>query len=391
MMKTESPEANENDKDIFEREIYTTQDLLKMIFTPAGSGGYLSTYIPELDHIGIARKGELTLLAGRSQSGKSSLLYNILRNVCYKDGVHVGIISIDHNVHDIMSSIATIHAGEDIVHYRNNSDSEYSDHMDFVSEMSLDDIKKFKLSILPCSSFPFSYSRCHESALRLKSERDIDILIIDHILPIYISDGSQSSAQAITDAMHAFRSMARELGVSLFLSIQIPEETDNGISGQLLLDCLCKTADTTLLLLRDSPSDEEGKMAMFVSGKRTSIERLYLNYSPKTGRCSSSINEEVWLGWNEKYTQSYEEERRAREIENATKAKDLAESLLEKFAGQELLVREIQKAHNTSVSRAFYEQALLHLEKEGSVTVRTTKKRRRNRFLEHYYVFFKHA
>ena len=259
----------------------------------------IPTHFLDLDHIinGLGNS-HLLILASRPAMGKTALAINIAENVCFKNGLPVGIFSLEMTAEQLLHRIVCSRAEVESDKIRTGALSglEFQRIVSAVSEMQkhrmvIDDQPGLKITDL------------RARARRLKEAYNIRLLIIDY-LQLISGSGTprtlENRQNEISEISRMLKTLARELDIPIICLAQLsrkvedrsghrPQMSDLRESGSIEQD-----ADVVMFLLRREyydPNDKPGMAEVIVAKNRhgatgssqfTFVKELaqFRNYSP---------------------------------------------------------------------------------------------------------------
>lgn len=198
------------------------------------------------------QKSDLIILAARPSMGKTSLALNIAQNVATKQGVPVGIFSLEMSKEQLIDRLLASEAGIDSWKLRtgNLEDKDFekiNKAMGVLAEAPLyiDD------------SAMANVMEMRTKARRLQSEHDLGLIVIDYLQLMSGRAGSDNRVQEISEISRGLKGLARELNVPVIALSQlsrsveqrnpkIPQLSDLRESGSIEQD-----ADVVMFIYRE--------------------------------------------------------------------------------------------------------------------------------------------
>ena len=198
------------------------------------------------------QKSDLIILAARPSMGKTSLALNIAQNVATKEGVPVGIFSLEMSKEQLIDRLLASEAGIDSWKLRtgNLEDKDFekiNKAMGVLAEAPLyiDD------------SAMANVMEMRTKARRLQSEHDLGLIVIDYLQLMSGRAGSDNRVQEISEISRGLKGLARELNVPVIALSQlsrsveqrtpkIPQLSDLRESGSIEQD-----ADVVMFIYRE--------------------------------------------------------------------------------------------------------------------------------------------
>lgn len=220
----------------------------------------LSTGFTELDNIlsGL-QKSDFIVIGARPSVGKTSFALDIARNVAIKEGVPVGIFSLEMSREQVVDRLIAAQAEVDLWKLRTGR---ITDEIEFqMIQKALDDLSNAPIFIDDTPSPNILQMR--SMARRLQIERGLGLIIVDYLQLIASrhSSSQTSMVQQVTEISRGLKGLARELNVPLIAISQlsrsvdkrdnrIPQLSDLRESGSIEQD-----ADVVILIYRKENPD----------------------------------------------------------------------------------------------------------------------------------------
>lgn len=197
------------------------------------------------------QKSDLIILAARPSMGKTALALDIARQTATKHGSKVGIFSLEMSSQQLVDRMLAAEANVNSWQLRTGKIRKDEDFerlqrgMQTLSEAPIFIDDQPGATILTMRSV----------ARRLKSEQDLDLIIVDYLQLIMPSDtkASDNLVQQVTEISRALKSMARELDVPVLALSQLSRAVEQRGGRPRLSD------------LRDSGSiEQDADVVMFI-------------------------------------------------------------------------------------------------------------------------------
>lgn len=220
----------------------------------------LSTGFTDLDNIlsGL-QKSDFIVIGARPSVGKTSFALDIARNVAIKEGVPVGIFSLEMSREQVVDRLIAAQAEVDLWKLRTGR---ITDEIEFqMIQKALDDLSNAPIFIDDTPSPNILQMR--SMARRLQIERGLGLIIVDYLQLIASrhSSSQTSMVQQVTEISRGLKGLARELNVPLIAISQlsrsvdkrdnrIPQLSDLRESGSIEQD-----ADVVILMYRKENPD----------------------------------------------------------------------------------------------------------------------------------------
>lgn len=208
------------------------------------------------------QKSDLIILAARPSMGKTALALNIAHHVAVKEGIPVGVFSLEMGKEQLIDRLLSAESGVDMGKLR-------------TGRLEDSDFPKINEAMAVLSEAPFfiddssvtNVMEMRTKARRLQTEHDLGLIVIDYLqLMSGRSGNSESRTQEISEISRGLKGLARELNVPVIAlsqlsrmvesrSPQIPQLADLRESGSIEQD-----ADVVMFIYRDdyyNPNDSD--------------------------------------------------------------------------------------------------------------------------------------
>lgn len=228
----------------------------------------------------------LIILAARPAMGKTALALNIAENICFKNGIPVGIFSLEMSgeqlVHRMICSQAEVES--DKIRTGSLNGIEFQRIASCVSEMQnhhiiIDDQPGLKITDL------------RARARRMKERYDIGFLVIDY-LQLISGSGSQRNTEnrqlEISEISRLLKNLARELNIPVLCLSQLSRKVEERAGHRPLMSDLRESgsieqdSDMVMFLLRREyydPNDKPGMAELIIAKNRHgAIGNINLTY-----------------------------------------------------------------------------------------------------------------
>lgn len=200
------------------------------------------------------QKSDLIILAARPSMGKTTLALNIAQNVAVKEGIPVGVFSLEMSKEQLIDRLLAGESGVDSWKLRTGTleDSDFpkinqamavlSDAPIFIDDSAMTNVMEMRTK-----------------ARRLQSEHDLGLIVIDYLqlMSGRKSTGDNNRVQEVSEISRGLKGLARELNVPVLAlsqlsrsvesrSPQIPQLSDLRESGSIEQD-----ADVVMFIYRE--------------------------------------------------------------------------------------------------------------------------------------------
>lgn len=204
------------------------------------------------------QKSDLIILAARPSMGKTSLALNIAQNIATKQGVPVGIFSLEMSKEQLIDRLLASEAGIDSWKLRTGN-LEDKDFEKINKAMGL--LAEAPLFI--DDSAMANVMEMRTKARRLQSEHDLGLIVIDYLQLMSGRANSDNRVQEISEISRGLKGLARELNVPVIALSQlsrsveqrnpkIPQLSDLRESGSIEQD-----ADVVMFIYREDYYEKE--------------------------------------------------------------------------------------------------------------------------------------
>ncbi len=237
------------------------------------------------------QKSDLVVIAGRPSMGKTSLALRMLDHAAIKGSVPVAIFSLEMSKEQLVQRLLCSHARVDLQKVRTGYLSEKNEWPKLTSAASILADAPIYIDDTPS----ISALEVRAKARRLKSQHDIQLVMVDYLQLMEASSRSDSRQQEISDISRSLKALARELEVPVIAVSQLsravesrtdrrPQLSDLRESGAIEQD-----ADVVALLLREeyySPSPEnKGRAEVIIAKQRNGpVGNFYLTFIKEYAR-----------------------------------------------------------------------------------------------------------
>ena len=265
---------------------------LEGVLNRATWSGVRSEY-EELDKITNGwQRGELTIIAGRPSTGKTSFLLTMISNLCMGHQVPTGFISLEMGEYQFLKRLFTVNS---CVSHQNVLQNKISkDEQDLLLE-SITDMEKVPLYV-DCTP-TLTITKIRQRAIEMLSKHGIKLLIIDY-LQLIEGDNTQpiNRYDEMSSITRQLKKLAKELNIPIIVTSQMNRKSvsNDGYKSSLSLNNLGDSgtieedADVVCFLERPAlygvMSDERGnylgdKAILTVAKNRSGVTgELFLQY-----------------------------------------------------------------------------------------------------------------
>lgn len=234
----------------------------------------ISTHFIDMDKmIGGFAPSNLMILAGRPGMGKTAFAVNVAENICFKNGMPVGIFSLEMTAEQLLHRIICSQSDVESDKIRNGSltGEEYQRIVASIGHMQnhtmvIDDQPGLKITDL------------RARARRMREVYGIELLIIDY-LQLLSGSGNVRSMEnrqnEVSEISRMLKNLARELNIPILCGSQLSRKVEERQGHRPMMSDLRESgsleqdADLVMFLLRREYYDEYDKpgMAELIIGK----------------------------------------------------------------------------------------------------------------------------
>ncbi|KPK41278.1 MAG: replicative DNA helicase [Omnitrophica WOR_2 bacterium SM23_29] len=218
------------------------------------------------------QKSDLIVVAGRPSMGKSAFACSIAEHIGVGESLPVAIFSLEMSKEQLVQRMLCSHAKVDANKVRTGflSQSDWPRLTNAAGKLS-------EAPIFIDDSATLSILELRGKARRLKSQHDIQLIIVDYLQMLQSSSQAENRQQEIADISRSLKSLAKELNVPLVAISQLsrgpekredrrPQLADLRESGAIEQD-----ADVVTLLFREefyTPTEDNRGLAELIIAKQ---------------------------------------------------------------------------------------------------------------------------
>jgi replicative DNA helicase len=204
------------------------------------------------------QKSDLIILAARPSMGKTTLALNIAHHVAIKEGIPVGVFSLEMSKEQLIDRLLAAESGIDAWKLRTGA-------------LEDKDFPKINHAMAVLSEAPFfiddssmtNVMEMRTKARRLQSEHDLGLIIVDYLQLMSGRGNTDNRVQEVSEISRGLKGLARELNVPVIALSQlsravesrspaIPQLSDLRESGSIEQD-----ADVVMFIYRDDYYNKE--------------------------------------------------------------------------------------------------------------------------------------
>tara|TARA_B110000263_G_scaffold245650_1_gene255543 strand:- start:627 stop:1979 length:1353 start_codon:yes stop_codon:yes gene_type:complete len=239
--------------------------------TDTGLFGIPSGFIDLDDKLSGFQKSDLIILAGRPSMGKTALSLSIARNVAIDHNKKIGIFSLEMSKKQL---------GERLI----SSESRINSHKIKTSQLPKGDWRKLstaanslsKSKIFIDDSPGLNVMELRAKARQLKTEKKIDLLIIDYIQLLNSGTRSENRQQEMSYISRSLKALAKELDIPILCLSQLSRAVENRTNHRPIMSDLRESgaieqdADVVLFIYRQfvyTDSEEDKNIGEIIIAK----------------------------------------------------------------------------------------------------------------------------
>lgn len=253
----------------------------------------ISTHFIDFDKmVGGFNQSNLMIIAGRPAMGKTAFAINVAENICFKNGMPVGIFSLEMTAEQLLHRIICSQAEVESDKIKNGSLSgeEYQRIVSVVNHiqnytMVIDDQPGLKVTDL------------RARARRMKEVYGIEFLVIDY-LQLISGSGSIRSMEnrqnEISEISRMLKNLARELNVPVLCASQLSRKVEERQGHRPMMSDLRESgsieqdSDLVMFLLRREyydPYDKPGMAELIIAKNRHgAVGDVHLTFRKELGQ-----------------------------------------------------------------------------------------------------------
>jgi replicative DNA helicase len=217
------------------------------------------------------QKGDLLILAARPSMGKTALSLNFMLNA-WRTGAKVGMFSLEMSAEQLILRMLSAESGIPHQKIRNAmvSSEEWMTLTHYAAELA-----EAKLFIDDTASLDIMELRA--KARKLKSQENIDLLIVDYLQLITSHGRHENRNQEISTISRALKSLAKELGIPILAMSQLSRSLESRVDKRPMLSDLRESGaieqdgDVIFFIYRDvvyNPETEYPDLTEIIIGKQ---------------------------------------------------------------------------------------------------------------------------
>lgn len=202
-------------------ELHEAFERLERLHKGDGALRGVSTGFVDLDNMlaGLQRS-DLVILGARPSLGKTTFALDIVRNVARKEGIGVGIFSLEMSKDQVIDRIIAAEAGVGLWKLRTGHLTSSGDFNDF---------SKISIALGTLSNLPIfvddtpspTVLQIRAMARRLKARNELGLLVVDYLQLVQPRSDIDGYVQQVTDVANSLKALARELNIPIIAVSQL--------------------------------------------------------------------------------------------------------------------------------------------------------------------------
>ena len=217
------------------------------------------------------QNSDLIILAGRPSMGKTALALNFGRNIAIGHKLKVGFFSLEMSSKQLVERLITSEAKADshLVRTGKLPKNEWKKLSEAASVLS-------ESNIYIDDSADLNIMELRAKARQLKSDKDIDLLIVDYIQLLNAGTRSENRQQEISYISRSLKALAKELNIPILCLSQLSRAVENRTNHRPIMSDLRESgaieqdADIILFVYRQyvyTEADEDKGLAEIIIAK----------------------------------------------------------------------------------------------------------------------------
>ena len=249
----------------------------------------LSTSFTELDHLTSGfQPGEFSIIAARPSMGKTALSLNMALSASLNQKT-VAFFSVEMSKEQILMRLLSIQGKVPLSHLRTGQiATEDWDNL-IQASAQLNEVAFF----VDDSSF-LSPFEIRSRARKLKSQKGLDLLIVDYLQLMSLKENMESREREVSEMSRLLKALAGELEIPVVALSQLNRGVEGRVSRRPMLSDLRESgsieqdADVIMMLYRDDyynkGSDKTGTMEVLLNKQRNGpTGKVILKWDPRFG------------------------------------------------------------------------------------------------------------
>lgn len=217
------------------------------------------------------QRGDLVILAGRPSMGKTALALNMVLNA-WRNGFSVGVFSLEMSSEQLVLRMLSSESGIPNQKIRNAtiSSDEWMELTNTAAKLA-----DAKIFIDDAAALSIMELRAH--ARRLKTQHNIQMLVVDYLQLLHGGQRSENRTQEISMISRSLKALAKELNLPVIALSQLSRSLESRMDKRPLLSDLRESgaieqdADLVSFVYRDvvyNPETDNPELAEIIVGKQ---------------------------------------------------------------------------------------------------------------------------
>ena len=215
------------------------------------------------------QKSDLIILAGRPSMGKTALALAIARNAAVEHKKSIGFFSLEMSEKQIGERLLSSESRVNSHHVKTSQNKDWTK-----LSSAADVLSKSKIFI--DDSAGLNIMELRAKARQLKSENNIDLLIVDYIQLLNAGTRSENRQQEISYISRSLKALAKELDIPILCLSQLSRAVENRTNHRPIMSDLRESgaieqdADVVLFVYRQyvyTEADEDKGLAEIIIAK----------------------------------------------------------------------------------------------------------------------------
>ena len=219
------------------------------------------------------QKGDLIIVAGRPSMGKTALALSMMRNAAIDGGAGIGMFSLEMGSEQLAMRLLCAEARVNMHYVRTGK---LPQKLWKNLSMATGDLQTAPIYIDDTPAITVRELRA--KARRLKSEKDIDLIVLDYLQLMQGPSRTENRQQEISEISRNLKALAKELNIPIIALSQLSRAVEQRNDKRPILSDLRESgaieqdADIVIFLYRpwvySKEDDDEGKAELIIAKQR---------------------------------------------------------------------------------------------------------------------------
>ena len=219
------------------------------------------------------QKGDLIIVAGRPSMGKTALALSMMRNAAIEGGAGIGMFSLEMGSEQLAMRLLCAEARVNMHYVRTGK---LPQKLWKNLSMATGDLQTAPIYIDDTPAITIRELRA--KARRLKSEKDIDLIVLDYLQLMQGPSRTENRQQEISEISRNLKALAKELNIPIIALSQLSRAVEQRNDKKPILSDLRESgaieqdADIVIFLYRpwvySKEDDDEGKAELIIAKQR---------------------------------------------------------------------------------------------------------------------------